>query len=218
MPMAGILALLAEGESGWDFVLIAVIGVASVGFALGAFAVILRSVPGARRVGELADRVVNKLPRALRRGRTIDVAGKILAFRSDVVDVMRRRPVAVTVTALLPQFTSWGVLYVALRGLEHDTRGGFSVSWTESLAAFSFAAVVSFIPITAGGLGTVDAALTGLLAAFGATASQALATDLVWRVATFVPQVAVGALMFLLWETTAGRRRHAGGRGTTTGS
>ncbi len=218
MPVVGILALLAEGEPGWNFVLIAVIGVASVGSALGVFAVILRSVAGARRIGELADRLGNRLPRRLRRGRTIDVAGRILDFRSGVVDVMRRRPVAVLGSALLPQFTSWGVLYVALRGLEHVTRGDLSLSWPESLAAFSFAAVVSFIPITAGGLGTVDAALTGLIAAFGATASQALAADLIWRLATFVPQVAVGALMFLLWETTAGRRRHAGRRGTTTGS
>lgn len=218
MPVVGILALLSEGELGWNFVLIGIIGVASVGFALGTFAVILHSVQGARRIGLLADRVANSLPRRLRRGRTLDVGAKILDFRSDVVDVMKRRPVAVPLSTLLPQFTSWAVLYVALRGLEHGTRGGFSLSWTESLAAFSFAAVVSFIPITAGGLGTVDAALTGLLAAFGATGSQALAVDLVWRAATFVPQVAVGALMFLLWQATAGHRRHARDRGTTTES
>ncbi|GIH12460.1 lysylphosphatidylglycerol synthase transmembrane domain-containing protein [Rugosimonospora africana] len=218
MPIVGILALLIEGEAGWNFVLIAIIGVLTVGFALGAFAVILRSVQGARRVGRLADRAVNATLRRLRRGRTVDLAGKILDFRSGVIEVMKRRPVAVPLSTLLPQFTSWAVLYVALRGLEARTPNGFSLSWPESLAAFSFAAVVSFIPITAGGLGTVDAALTGLLAAFGATGSQALAVDLVWRTATFVPQVVVGALMFLLWETTAGRRRHAGGRGTTTKS
>jgi hypothetical protein len=53
------------------------------------------------------------------------------------------------------------------------------VTWTEALAAFSFARVASFIPITPGGLGTVDAALTALLTSYGATGSQALAADLV---------------------------------------
>ena len=89
---------------------------------------------------------------------------------------------------------------------------------TESLAAFSFAMVVSFIPVTAGGLGTVDASLTGLLAAFGANGSLALAVDIVWRAATFVPQVLTGASTFLWWRLTGGRRRRtelsgAGGRG-----
>jgi uncharacterized protein (TIRG00374 family) len=218
MPIVGVLALLGEGEVRWHYALIAVIGVVSVGFALAAFAVVLRSPAGAHRIGRLANRAVNAPLRRLRHGRTVDVGGKILEFRSGVVDVMKRRPLAVPASTLLPQFTSWAVLFVALRGLEHGTRGGFSLSWPESLAAFSFAVVVSFIPITAGGLGTVDAALTGLLAAFGATGSQALAVDLVWRTGAFVPQVIVGALMFLLWETTAGRRRHAGGRGTKKGS
>jgi uncharacterized membrane protein YbhN (UPF0104 family) len=55
------------------------------------------------------------------------------------------------------------------------------VTWTEALAAFSFARVASFIPITPGRLGTVDPALAALLIGYGATSSQALAADLVWR-------------------------------------
>ena len=79
---------------------------------------------------------------------------------------------AVTLSTLLLQLTSWAILLLALRGL---TRAGAAVTWSESLAAFSFARVVSFIPVTPGGLGTVDAALTALLTGFGASSSQALA-------------------------------------------
>jgi uncharacterized protein (TIRG00374 family) len=81
------------------------------------------------------------------------------------------------------------------------------VTWTEALAAFSFARVASFIPITPGGLDTVDAALAALLTGFGATTSQALAADLVWRAASYVPQVLIGALTFLCWRVSAARRR-----------
>jgi putative heme transporter len=46
----------------------------------------------------------------------------------------------------------------------------------------------------------VDAALTALLTGYGATSSQALAADLVWRAATYVPQVLLGVLAFLWWR------------------
>ena len=110
-----------------------------------------------------------------------------------------------TLSTLLLQLTSWAVLVLALRGLEAGS-GTVNVTWTESLAAFSFARVASFIPVTPGGLGTVDAALAALLGGYGASSSQALAADLVWRAATYLPQVLLGALTFLWWRVTATRR------------
>jgi uncharacterized protein (TIRG00374 family) len=166
---------------------------------------VLRSEGGARTVGRWADRLVNPLTRRLARGRTIDLSGKLLDFRSSVVGVMQTRWLLVTLSTLLLQLTSWAILVLALRGLQAGA-GGVMVTWTEALAAFSFARVASFIPITPGGLGTVDAALAALLTGFGATSSQALAADLVWRAASYVPQVLLGALTFLWWRLTATRR------------
>jgi uncharacterized protein (TIRG00374 family) len=179
--------------------------VLAIGVAVVASTMVLRSERGARTVGGWADRLANPLMRRLRRGRTVDLTGKLLDFRSSVVDVMQARWVQVTLSTLLLQFTSWAILVLALRGLEAGT-GTVTVTWNESLAAFSFARVASFIPITPGGLGTVDAALTALLSGYGATSSQALAADLVWRAATYVPQVLLGALTFLWWRVTAAHR------------
>jgi uncharacterized membrane protein YbhN (UPF0104 family) len=75
---------------------------------------------------------------------------------------MQTRWLQVTLSTLLLQLTSWAVLVLALRGLEGGT-GAVTVTWTEALAAFLFARVASFIPVTPGGLGTVDAALASLL-------------------------------------------------------
>ena len=207
MPVVGVLALLMTGQVRWHYALIAVVGSVLVGVAVAATAVVLRSEAGARRVGRLADRSVSAVTGRLRHRRTVDVTGKVLDFRADVVGVMRRRWAAVISSTLLPLFTSWSVLLVALRGLERGTHADSGVSWPESLAAFSFAMVVSFLPVTAGGLGTVDASLTGLLVAFGCNGSQALAVDLVWRSATFVPQVLTGASTFVWWRLTGARRR-----------
>jgi uncharacterized protein (TIRG00374 family) len=206
MPVLGVVALLASGVVEGTYLLMAAVGILAIGVAVVAFAVVLRSERGARTVGGWADRLVNPLMRRLAHGRSVDLTGKILDFRSSVVDVMRTRWVQVTASTLLLQLTSWAVLVLALRGLEAGT-GDVRVTWNEALAAFSFARVASFIPITPGGLGTVDAALTALLTGYGATSSQALAADLVWRAATYVPQVLLGALTFLWWRLTAARRK-----------
>jgi uncharacterized protein (TIRG00374 family) len=206
MPVLGVVALLASGVVEGTYLLMAAVGILAIGVAVVAFAVVLRSERGARTVGGWADRLVNPLMRRLAHGRSVDLTGRILDFRSSVVDVMRTRWVQVTASTLLLQLTSWAVLVLALRGLEAGT-GDVRVTWNEALAAFSFARVASFIPITPGGLGTVDAALTALLTGYGATSSQALAADLVWRAATYVPQVLLGALTFLWWRLTAARRK-----------
>jgi len=210
LPVLGILALLITGQLRWHYVLFALVGCGAVAASAAAMAAIVRSEEGARRVGRALDRYVNPVVRRLRRGRTVDLSGKVLDFRSDVIEVISRRWPVVIASTLLPPLTSWAVLLVALRALEHGVHGHSGVTWAESLAALAFAMVVSFVPVTVGGLGTVDATLTGLLSAFGATASLALAVDVVWRAATFVPQVVTGALAFLWWRVTT--RRHNGDR------
>ena len=205
MPVIGILALLASGVVEERYLLLAAIGTLAIGVAVVIFTVVLRSERGARAVGDRADRLAGPLSRRLRHGRPVDLTGKILDFRASVVDVMRSRWLQVTLSTLLLQLTSWAVLVLALRGLEAGS-GDVNVTWTESLAAFSFARVASFIPVTPGGLGTVDAALAALLGGYGASSSQALAADLVWRAATYLPQVLLGALTFLWWRVTANRR------------
>jgi uncharacterized protein (TIRG00374 family) len=206
MPVLGVMALLASGEVEGTHLLMAAIGIAAIGVAVVAFALVLRSEGGARMVGRWAERLVNPLMRRLRHGRSLDLTGRLLGFRSSVVDVMQTRWAQVTLSTLSLQLTSWAILVLALRGLEAGA-GHVTVTWNEALAAFSFARVASFIPITPGGLGTVDAALAALLTGYGATSSQALAADLVWRAATYVPQVLLGVLTFLWWRVTAARRR-----------
>jgi uncharacterized protein (TIRG00374 family) len=206
MPVLGVVALLASGVVEGTYLLVAAIGILAIGVAVVAFTVVLRSERGARTVGRWADRLVNPLTRRLAHGRSLDLSGKILDFRSSVVGVMQTRWLQVTVSTLLLQFTSWAILVLALRGLQAGA-GGVMVTWTEALAAFSFARVASFIPITPGGLGTVDAALAALLTGFGATSSEALAADLVWRAASYVPQVLLGVLTFLWWRVSAAHRR-----------
>ena len=206
MPVLGVVALFVSGEVTGAYVLLAAIGVFAIGVAVAAFGVVLGSERGARTVGRWADRLVILIMRRLARGRSIDLTGKLLDVRYSVVGVMQARWARVILSSLLLQLTSWAVLFLALRGLQAGA-GNVTVTWTEALAAFSFARVASVIPVTPGGLGTVDAALAALLIGFGANSSQALAADLVWRAASYVPQLLLGAMTFLWWRATAARRK-----------
>jgi hypothetical protein len=46
----------------------------------------------------------------------------------------------------------------------------------------------------------VDASFAGMLIASGATASQALAADLVWRATTYLPPIFLGIVTYVLWR------------------
>ena len=100
------------------------------------------------------------------------------------------------------QMTSFAILFIALRGVEAGEPN--PTTFAQAFAAFALGRLGSFIPVTPGGLGTVDAAIVGILTAFGANSSDALAADLVWRALTYVPQIVIGIVTFLIW-----RRRQA---------
>jgi uncharacterized protein (TIRG00374 family) len=212
MPMIGALALLISGELTDQNMLIAVVGALAVAVMVAAIVVILRSERGARWLGHVCDvalgwclRIVNRL---LHKDLHADVTAAVMKFRVTVIAVLTRRWLSVTLANLAMQFTCWFVLFAALRGIQAGD-GSTTVTWAESLAAFSYARVATFIPIPPGGLGTVDAALTKLLEQYGATGSEAIAADLVWRAGTFIPQALIGVVTLLYWRATAAKRAQA---------
>src|SRR5262249_5907254 len=84
-----------------------------------------------------------------------------------------------------------------------------TVSFAEVLLSFAVARLAGAIPVTPGGLGTVDAAFIGMLTAFGATSNDALAADLVWRAATNFPPSFIRPLTYPVWERGPAQRTHA---------
>jgi Predicted integral membrane protein len=61
------------------------------------------------------------------------------------------------------------------------------------------------IPITPGGVGTVDAFMIAILTGNGTADGAATAADLVWRASSFVPQIAIGVIALILWYRRAGK-------------
>jgi uncharacterized protein (TIRG00374 family) len=69
-----------------------------------------------------------------------------------------------------------------------------------TLLAFAAASVLGLLPFTPGGLGFVEAGLTGTLALAGVSAGNALVTTLVYRLLTFWLPLPIGAVSWFVFR------------------
>jgi putative heme transporter len=162
-----------------------------------AFAAALSSSGMARRVGNLAARVVNRLLRIVRRGPVGWDEESLVRFRSAAIGLLRRRWHILTLATLAGQLSVFLVLLASLRALGVDSG---EVSMIEAFAAWSLARVLGSIPITPGGLGIVELGLTTALAGFGGNNAGVVAAVLVYRFLTIVPTLVLGGAAAATWR------------------
>jgi uncharacterized protein (TIRG00374 family) len=209
LPVVSVVLLVFTGQATSKAAWLALIGVAVIAVGAVLLALILKSDEEARAIGNFADRVLNWMLKVVHHPIDLHLGDALVSFRGSTVDVIRGRWALLSLTNFLMQLSSFMVLFVALRGVQAGEP--MHTTFAEAFAAFAFGRLASFIPITPGGLGTVDAAITGILALFGASSSDALAADLVWRALTYIPQELIGLLTFLVWRAREARRARAGG-------
>ena len=203
LPVFGIMAIAASGTiSAGAYVYIGALGLGVLVTMIVVFALIMRSEPLAARIGGWANALARPVMRLFKKDAP-DLVPSVLKFRTDTVDLVRRRWGLITVSQIAVSLCQFAIFYAALRGVE----GGQS-STTPFLVAFGAWAVAQIgimIPITPGGLGTVDAFMISLLTQMGVSSGDATAADLVWRAASFVPQIIVGVLCLISWSRRAAR-------------
>jgi uncharacterized protein (TIRG00374 family) len=198
LPILGVVAIELSGQAATSYVWPGVLGLLLLMCAIVSFALIVRSQGAARHIGSAADRIVAPFARRMDRDRTVDLVPAALKFRSDIAGLVTRRWSGITGAQLSVSVTQFLIFYMALRGVE-----GWGSAGTSLLVAFGSFAVAQIglmIPITPGGLGTVDAAMIALLTALGVDSGAATAADLVWRAASFVPQIIIGVIALITWS------------------
>lgn len=211
LPVLGVLAMLFVETPKTSEILGALGGLVAVGVMVGFFVAIFRSEATATRLGGVAERLAAKVFGIIKKDPPQNITEQILKFRDSTVGVVKARWALLTVTNFAQQFAQFGVLAVALRITESGE--STQVPILAAFAAFALARLAGFIPVTPGGLGTVDAGLTGLLVAFGASNTDALAATLLWRAASWVPQVLLGVVTLLIWRARGSRiKREAAAR------
>ena len=121
----------------------------------------------------------------------------MLKLRHDIVGLVERRWHVITLAQIGVSWSQFAILYVALLGVTKD------VGMPPLLVAYGCWAISQLgimIPVTPGGLGTVDAVLIALLTSFGVDSGAATAADLVWRASSYIPQMAIGLIMIFYWR------------------
>lgn len=201
LPVFGVLALVVSGQAAGSYVLGAVLGLAALGLLVVGFALVMRSESAARRVGAWGDSLARRLPRKPREGAWVTPA--LLGFRTGITELVSRRWAAITAAQVGVSLTQFAVLDVALRGLEGWDSAG--TPFLVVFAGFAISQLGLLVPVTPGGLGTVDAAMVALLVGLGTSPGIATAAALVWRASSFIPQIVVGVVALMLWTRSANR-------------
>ena len=208
LPVFGVLAALTTSQLESQWVWVAVLGIAATVASVVILWLILRSEESARRIGGLGNRMLS--PVNSRRANPIDAVGMSLDLRNSTKDVVFERWRWVTVSNYIVVLAQFAVLWFAIKGVLGDAPTTLTLAG--AFAAFSISRMASMIPVTPGGLGTVDAALIALLTTFGLTNEQAVAADLVWRACSWIPQVCLGVLTFVYWRVAQARAGRAAAR------
>jgi uncharacterized protein (TIRG00374 family) len=201
LPVFGVIAALTTGQVQSQWVWVALMGIAATVATIVVLWLILRSEQSAHRIGELGNRMLSPVNR--RRAQPLDAVGMAVDLRNSTKDVVFGRWRWVTVSNYLVILAQFAVLWFAIQGVLGDAPTTLSLAG--AFAAFAISRMASMIPVTPGGLGTVDAALIALLTTFGLTNEQAVASTLVWRACSWIPQVSLGVLTFLYWRVAQAR-------------
>ena len=164
----------------------------------------LRSRESAGRVGRWLARVVSAVLRPLHRGPVEGWDRALTKFRDRTLLLLRARWHWLTLATVVSHLSLFLVLMLALRfcGVSAD-----QVGWTEALAVFAFARLLTAVPFTPGGLGVIELALITGLSAAGGTRSAVAAGVLVFRVLTYVLPIPLGVLTYVFWQKNRSWRR-----------
>ncbi|MSZ57623.1 MAG: flippase-like domain-containing protein [Actinobacteria bacterium] len=201
-PILGVVALAAVGGSS-QYVWVGIIGLLILVAAVVVFVLVMRSESLAASIGRLANKVINPFRNRVKSLHDVDAVAPITKFRGSMYDVLKRRWAAITAAQVAVSAAQFLILYVALRGVQGWDSPGTSI--IAAFAAFAISQVMLMVPITPGGLGTVDALMISILISLGAEKGDATAADLVWRASSYVPQILIGIVALLAWTRRAGR-------------
>jgi putative heme transporter len=207
-PIVALFLLTVSGQPGGLLVTAAFVGVAALGVAVAGLVLALWSAKLAHDLGDAASSGASWARAKFRRGPVGPWGDAFARFRGDTVGLLRRRWHVLTLTTVVGQLTVFLVLVLCLRAFEVPTA---QVTLIEAFAGWSLARLLTIVPLTPGGLGTVELGLTAALVGFGGANAPVVAAVLVYRFLTVVPTLCLGLLAVATW------RRHRPRSTATTG-
>jgi uncharacterized protein (TIRG00374 family) len=196
-PIIAVAALVLDGSRNRTIEWVALIGLIVFAVIVTGFAIGLQSARLARRLGDKAAAIVTWLKHLIRKGPVGWTGETFVRFREEAIGLLRRRWHVLTLGVLANHLTVFVLMIFCVRAVGITPS---QVDFVEAFAAWSLARVLGSIPITPGGLGFVELGLTGVLVAFGAGNTQAVAATLLYRALGSVPTLVLGLLAAATWK------------------
>ncbi len=207
MPGVAVLALVAFGDSGdeasdltgWAIFAVAV----SVALILGVIA-LLRSIPFARWLGRVGQRLTNVLLRLIHKPEVDGWEAACVTLRANTVTVLKARGGRLTVLTLANYWLNGILLVLCLRLVGMDSE---ILPWGVALATYTVGRLSTVIQVTPGGVGVVEVAYTAAFVAVTSPTYQNTITAgvLIYRGFTYLMPIIVGAFCYLAWRLDKGR-------------
>jgi uncharacterized membrane protein YbhN (UPF0104 family) len=199
-------AMAAAATTGWLAVVVLV--------CLAVIAGCLASDRAAATVGAAMALAMGRL-RARQRPRSL---GSVAAgARGALTGIRLRRQVLRLLIRSWPRLGFGMVAYVVLLGVLLQlslTALGSDVPWPVVLATVAVERLVTAVPVTPGGVGIAELALTSCLVFGGVPAADAAAAALLYRVFTYVIEIPLGLLVTGVWGWARFRYPHGVARRT----
>src|SRR5215218_6432873 len=189
LPVLALVLLAFTGQPSTGRLLAGGAGVAGLVAALVALALLLRSRDSAARLGTFFGRVASVVLRPFGRPPVQGWDRATTKFRDRTVLLLRARWHWITAATVVSHLSLFAVLLLALRFVGVTAA---QVGWVEALAVFAFARLLTAVPFTPGGLGVIEVAMIGGLAAAGGDHAAVAAGVLVFRVLTYVLPIPIG--------------------------
>ncbi len=195
LPVAAVALLALTAHPTARILDAAVAGIGAMAVAGLALWLVFRFA-GADSLGRFVDRGVNWVRRLFGKPATDRIERSLSEFKRQTADTVRRRGWLLTWTTLANQFVGFVLVLIVVRAVGIPAE---QVSAVAVFTSFALARLAGAIPITPGGLGTLDAAFISLMTAFGASSSRALAADLIWRLMVYFLPVVPGIATYVIW-------------------
>ena len=196
-PAVAVALLTIHKEQNALLQTVALIGLAVFVVAASAFAFGLSKPKLAHFAGDSAARFVNRVLHVFRRGPVGCTAESFVGFRDDAVGLLGRRWHVLSLATLAGQLTVFVLFLVSLRVF--GVSAG-EVDAVEAFAAWSLVRLLGSLPITPGGIGVVEVALTTALVGFGGDNAEVVAAVLVYRFLTILPTLLLGVMAGAAWR------------------
>jgi len=199
MAIALVVLSFSEDSSG-TLRLIALVVSVLIALAVAALVGVLRSVRFARSLGRLTGRVMRPVYRIARKPPLDDWDDRTEEFRDELLTLVERRWLRLTLTMILSQLSACLVLGVALRlqGLDASL-----IPISLVVVAYASMALASLVAPTPGGLGVAEVMLLAVLTYNLPEQydTAVMAAILLFRMATWLLPIPVGAGCYVVWRS-----------------